>query len=282
MPNYFHFNFKTKDLSEPALRLYPLACMHIGATQSDILFIKEHIKRIQEDPAARWVYMGDGGECVTRLSKGDVFGQLLSPTQQQDMLCDLLAPIQAKGLFGILGNHGARIYKETGLDFDHTLCARLGIPYMGVAAMGNIVVNRSSYDTYFHHGIDSGITMQAKIARAEIFGKFINADAILTAHSHIAVELQPAALLGLDNVAGKVTTRLRHQYICGSAYDSRTGYAEAKGYPPLLPSWLVVEFSGKINNGRAVYEQAHTVFRSDGKRVLKHGYLKDYIRNTGE
>ena len=100
MARYFHFDFKTQVLKEPALRLYPIACMHIGATQSDVVFIKDHIKRIQDDPAARWVYMGDGGECVTRLSKGDVFGQLLSPTQQQDMVCDLLAPIQKKGLFG--------------------------------------------------------------------------------------------------------------------------------------------------------------------------------------
>lgn len=282
MAKYIHFEFTSKSLGEPALRLYPLACMHVGATQCDMKFVKEHLARIKEDPAARWVYMGDGGECVTRLSTGDVFGQLLSPGQQQDLLTDLLSPIAKKGLFGVLGNHGARVYKATGLDFDHTLCARLGVPYLGVAAMANMVVNRSSYDMYFHHGIDSGITVRAKISKAEEFAKFINADAIFTAHSHVAIPLQPAALLSADPANGRVVTRLRHQYICGSAYDSRTGYAEAKGYPPLLPSWITVEFSGKIVQGHAQYAQHPTIYRSDGSYGLTHEYAAAYMMETGE
>lgn len=282
MPNYIHFDFNTKQLGEPELRLYPISCMHAGASQCDVKFIKAHIQRLKEDPAGRWVYMGDGGECVTRLSKGDVFGQLLSPTQQQDMILDLLAPVKEKGLFGILGNHGARIYKETGLDFDHTLMARLGVPYLGIAVMANMVVNRSSYDMYFHHGVDSGITLRSKISKAEEFGKFIDADALFTAHSHVAIALQPSALISADNAACKTRTKLRCQYICGSAYDSRTGYAEAKGYPPLLPSWLTVGFSGKIAEGRAQYAQNHAVYRSDGKYELNHDYILDYMRHTGE
>ena len=282
MASYIHFKYDSDDLDGPALRLYPLACMHVGASQCDMRFIKEQIARIKHDPAARWAYLGDGGECVTTMSKGDVYGQLLAPGQQQDLLVDLLSPIKEKGLFGIIGNHGARIYKATGLDFDHTLCARLGIPFLGLAAMANFVVNRSSYDMYFHHGIDSGVTLQSKIAKAESFGKFIDADAIFTAHSHVAIALQPAALLSADNDRSRVRTKLRHQYICGSAYDSRTGYAEAKGYPPLLPSWLSVEFNGKIVMGKAQYSQDHTVYRSDGSYTQSHEYVLDYMRGTGE
>ena len=129
IPNYIHFNYNTKDLGGTSLRLFPLACMHVGAAQCDMKFIKEQIARIKHNSAARWIYLGDGGECVTTMSKGDVYGQLLSPGKQQDLLVELLSPIKNKGLFGIIGNHGARIYKATGLDFDHTLCARLGIPF---------------------------------------------------------------------------------------------------------------------------------------------------------
>lgn len=99
----------------PRLRLYPLVCMHVGAPQCDVKFLRQHIQRIKDDPDARWVYMGDGGECVTKLSKGDVYGQLLSPQLQLEALIDLLDPIKDKGLFGIRGNHGHRVYKETGL-----------------------------------------------------------------------------------------------------------------------------------------------------------------------
>ena len=274
-PEYIHFSFNTKKLKlkESVIRLYPLVCLHIGAAQSDIKFIKEQIARIKADKNARWIYMGDGGECVTKLSKGDIYAQLLSPQQQHDMIVELLKPIAPKGLFGIRGNHGHRIYKESGLDFDKNLCHRIGIPYLGVHAFCNIVVNRSSYDLYFHHGLDSGVSMQTKVNKAEALSWFVNADAIFTAHSHVAIDLPPAVLYDIDNNARKIRTKLRHQYICGSAYDSRSGYAADKGYRPLLPSWLIVEFSGKIIKGRADYAQNFVKVQSDGQYKLKHDYI---------
>ena len=276
---YLRFVFDTKKmkLDEPFIRIYPIACLHIGAAQSDFKFIEEHLKRVKDDTSARWIYMGDGGECVTKQSKGDISAQLLNPQLQMEMLCDLLAPIKERGLFGIRGNHGHRIYKENGLSFDHNLCTILGIPYMGAATFVNFTVNRSSYDGYFHHGIDSGVTLKSKIQKAEAFGHFINADMIVTAHSHIAVELHPITLLGCDNHARKTSTKLRHQYIVGSAYDSRTGYAEDKGYPPLLPSMLSIKLDGRIIEGKAISQQSSHIYRSDGQHKLEHPYLSHYL-----
>jgi hypothetical protein len=277
---YIHFEFDTKKLKIPShISIYPLVCMHIGSSQCDMTFIKEHIKRVKEDPNARWVYMGDGGECVTTYSKGDLYGQLLSPQQQMECLLDLFAPIKDKGLFGIRGNHGNRVYKESGLSFDHNLMARLGLPYLGVKAMANLVVNRSSYDCWFHHGVDSGIALRSKIAKAETFNMMVNADAIFTAHSHVAINLQPAVLYEADNNAKKLKTKMRYQYICGSGYDSRTGYADDKGYPPLLPSYLAVAFDGRIREGYAHKAQEANVWRSDGQHDLSHDYVVKYLEN---
>ena len=275
---YIRFTFDTKKLKiEPYINIYPLPCMHIGAAQCDMEFLKDHLGRIEADPNARVVYMGDGGECVTKYSKGEIYKQLCSPQRQQDIIVDLLDPIKDKILFGIRGNHGNRIFKETGLSFDKTLCTALGVQYLGPAAMANIVVNRSSYDAYFHHGIDSGVSLSTKIAKATAFGAFISADAIFTAHSHVAIDLQPAALIEADNVNARTKVRMRHQYICGSAYDSRTGYAEEKGYPPLLPSYIVVGFDGRVSNGHARYGQESHVWRSGGERDLRHYYPLDYL-----
>lgn len=276
---YIHFEFNTHKLKWPqsVLRIYPLVCLHVGASQCDMTFIRAQIKRIQNDPCARWVYMGDGGECVTMMSKGDIWGQLIGPGGQMEILCDLFKPIADKGLFGIRGNHGNRIYKETGLQFDQQFMARVGVPYLGISAGCNIVVNRSSYDLFFHHGIDSGSPLATKIAKAEKFGTFINADAIFTAHSHIAQDLSPSALYEFDNSNQRITTKLRYQYICGTAYDSRSGYAEEKGYSPLLPAWLTVEFDGRIREGYPVREQRSTVVRSPGNYELTHDYLLPYL-----
>lgn len=255
---------------ENDLIIYPLVCMHVGAPQCDYQFLREHVQRIADDPHARWVYMGDGGECVTKHSKGSIYEQLLSPQAQLEVVTDLLRPIQGKGLFGIRGNHGHRVYKETGLSFDNSLCHWLGVPYLGVAAMAYMEVGDVNYSAYFHHGIESGISLRSKIASAENMAKFVNADAIFTAHSHVAMELTPAPLLEVDSRNKKLRTKLRHQYICGCAYDSRTGYAEEKGYPPLTPSYVSVRFS------TVRHLQTYTRYASDLSYTLDHSYVSKY------
>ncbi len=259
-----------------ALNLYPLSCLHVGAQQSDRIFIEEHIERIRKDSLAKWVYMGDGGECVTKLSKGCVFKQEYSPQIQLEILLKLLKPIRDKGLLAIRGNHGGRIFKETGISFDKNLAMLLGVPYMGVQTFMNLVVNRTRYDLFFHHGADSGVSLQTKVNKADAFSKFILADALFTAHSHIAVELPPAALSYLDNHAMVVKTKLRHQYICGSGYDSRTGYATDKGYSPLLPQLIRVEFLGE-RKGRGDHnrEQRYTRWHSSGEHKVNGLYVID-------
>jgi hypothetical protein len=259
-----HFDTKKAGLKESAIRLYPLVCLHLGAAQCDLAFVQEHIQRIKKDPNGYAVYLGDGGECALKNSKGDVYTQILSPQQQIDALGEILDPVKGKILAAFQGNHGRRVDKESGLSFDKTLALRLGVPYLGLSAFMNLIVNRSSYELYFHHGSDSSTSIRAKVASAENFGKFIDADAIFTAHSHVAMELQPAALLRCDNAACKVHTKLRHQFICGSAYDSRSGYAEEKGYSPLLPSYLSVHFDGRIIEGVPQKQIESRIYRSDG------------------
>jgi hypothetical protein len=248
--------------------------MHVGAAQCDMKFIKQHLKRLRDDPNGFGVYLGDGGECVTKLSKGDIYKQLCGPQRQMDLLVEeVLGPVKDKLLFGIRGNHGNRIDKEVGLSFDKSLCHRLGIPYLGISAMVNMSVNRSTYDCFFHHGTDGGIPLTSKISKHEHFGKFIDADALFTAHSHVAVDLPPQTLYSADNHNLRIKTKLRHGYICGSGYDSRTGYAEEKAYPPILPSYLVVQFDGRIVEGKAQYGQKCEIFRSDGTHKLEHDYI---------
>lgn len=256
------------EVKESKINIYPFVCWHLGAPQSDYNFIKEMIARVKEDPFARWIYLGDAGECVTRHSKGDIFTQTLSPVQQQNELVKLLVPVADKGLFGVRGNHGNRIYKETGLDFDETLCAKLGVPYLGTAAFWHLKVKDIYFSIYTHHGADSGVNIGTKVNKAKIFENMINADAILTAHSHVCMDLPPRYMAHLGDPRTVVGEPIRwtetREYICGSAYDSRTGYAEDKGYPPLLPSHMVIEFSTNKNGaGLRRKNQKPTIFRKE-------------------
>jgi len=248
--DYIKRKFTTKDLGgNDSLNLYPICCWHIGAAQCDLKFIHDTVAEINDDSSARWIYMGDGGECVTRLSKGNVFDQTLSPQEQHDFLYDTFFPIRKKGLWGIRGNHGNRIDLESGLSFDKSLMTALAIPYLGVSGIGNIRINRSSYDVFTHHGAPSGAALQSKVAAAKKAYHVI-ADIRITGHSHVAMELDPEFYSYADNTAMRILKRPIHQVIAGCAYDSSVmGYAEEKLYSPILPGRAIINLAGQINVG---------------------------------
>jgi len=226
------------------------------------------VERVKNDPLGRWIYMGDGGECATKNSKGDVYSATMNPTEQQNDVVRLLAPIKDKGLFGIKGNHGNRVYKETGLDFDETLCAKLGIPYLGIAAYWHLVLRSGKshpaiYTIYTHHGKDSGVSIGSKVTAGQVADRTFIADAILTAHSHIAIDLPPRYYATLGRPREKSEPFIwnaTYEYICGSAYDSRTGYAADKMYPPLLPSYIMINFN---TNADGVKRQSSEIYQKE-------------------
>lgn len=243
--HYFRYGTKHKEVT-----LYPIVCMHIGAPQSDIEFIKEHLYRFKHDPTGVMIYMGDGGECVTKLSKGEIFTQTMNPTEQLKMCRNLLWPFRDRILFGVEGNHDYRTFKETGLSWTESLLLALQVPYLGVSALWQLSIPRATFDIYTHHGIDSGVNIGTKVNKAKAFENFIMADAIFSAHSHACMEVQPRHIAYLSQGGStesheRLCWRTTYEYICGCAYDSRSGYAERKGYPPLLPGYLTVKFHVK-------------------------------------
>jgi hypothetical protein len=128
---YFRYATDRKELT-----LYPLVCWHVGSKRSD----EDSSRRRSADsrrPRARWIYLGDGGECNIKASKGDLYSQTMNPGEQLNYLKGLFRPILKKGLFAVNGNHGRRIYKETGMDFDEELALRLQVPYMGLSCFSH-------------------------------------------------------------------------------------------------------------------------------------------------
>ena len=260
---YFRYATDKKELT-----LYPLVCWHVGAHQSDETFIKETIRRIKDDPTARWIYLGDGGECNIKASKGDIYSQTMPPGEQLNYLKGLLRPVLDKGLFAVNGNHGRRIYKETGLDFDEELALRLHVPYFGVSALAEFVVARSHYHVFAHHGVSSGATISSKVNAAKKLNSLVVADVILSAHSHIGMALDPKHVAYIPDCNGRnkqgIRWRTTYEFICGCGYDSRTGYAETAAYSPILPSHVSVKLRGNAMGRR--FEPEHTIWRAAAER----------------
>jgi len=259
-----YFKHETKDKK---ITLYPFVCWHVGAPQCDYEFIDEMVRRLRDDPQGRGIYLGDGGECVTRSSKGQIYEQTMSPQEQLNWLRNKLQPVKEKLLFGVKGNHGWRTFKESGLGFDEALCLALGIPYFGTSAFWRLQVRRSIYTIFTHHGLDSGVAIGTKINKAKKLEEIVLADAILSAHSHICTDIPPVHRAYLDGHAnvGDANRSIKwlstYGYICGCAYDSRSGYAEDKGYPPILPAHIAITFFGDSNEHAK--EQTSVVYSVD-------------------
>lgn len=233
--------FQTKN---DKVNIYPFVCWHLGVSQSDENFIKEMIYRVKHDQFGKWGYLGDAGECVVKASKGDIYEQKLSPDEQLDHFIALTKPIKDKCIFAVSGNHGRRIYRETGMDWDKQLAGKLGVQYSGIQTLMNLRVKKSRYDVLIHHGIPSGVSTTSKVNAAKKLPGLADSDVTLSAHSHVCMALDPVTKATLDTHSSGIKWRQTFEYICGSAYDSRTGYAEEKGYPPILPAHLGVTFYG--------------------------------------
>lgn len=258
---YFRFQI---DKSE--IHLYPIVCLHVGAKQHSETLTKEVIKQIKADPLAKWIYMGDGGECVTLRSKGNLYEQLLNPGDQLRVCADYLIPIKDKGLFGIRGNHGNRIDKDSGIGWDEMLCSRIGIPYFGVSALGSLALTRPNngqkkdVSLYVHHGSAGAIGPAGKMAAGHKPEALVDADIALTAHTHACGECWPARHIAYVNGKGRdVLWRTMRSFVCGSAYDSRSGYAEEKQYPVILPEHIVVNIKLTHSNN---YDKVEITSRS--------------------
>lgn len=251
------------------VNVYPLVCWHLGAEQSDEGFIKEHVGRIADDPDAVWVYLGDGGECVTKASKGDIYLQKYGPTKQIDRFVELAKPIKGKGLFGVKGNHDRRIERDSGLDFTDALCAKLGIAFLGNAALVELRVTASKhlsvpYHIFAHHGVDSGANIGTKANAAQKLERLVQVDAVLSAHSHACFVIPPTYTAVIEN--GRIAYRSMESFVCGCAYDSRVpGYAEEKAYSPIIPAHIAVSFHAPNTRRKTAVEQkkiTHEIWRA--------------------
>lgn len=261
---YFRLEHRSDQIS-----IYPLVCWHIGARQSSIKFIESMIDRVNDDPEAVAIYMGDGGECVTKTSKGNIYEQLMSPGAQLKECARLLKKIEPKKLkFGIRGNHGNRIDKDSGLGWDDMLCSMVGIPYLGVSAIGDVFLNGRAFSLYTHHGSAGAVTASGKMAAGHKAEQIVLADIALTAHTHAYGECWPKKIVGYtDSRAQRVRHLEMRSFVCGSAYDSRDGYAEEKQYPILTPGHIAVDVAATQDG----LEIGHRIFEgSDDKYVNDH------------
>jgi hypothetical protein len=217
------------------------------------LFSLKHIQRtidfVQSTDNARLVLGGDLAEAVTKLSKGDVYHQTLTPQDQRDAIIEILMPVKDKILGMVTGNHEMRIYNETGIDLSKDIADALDVPYRPEGILLKIMFGNgnSSHDDapytfwgYCTHGYGGARTKSAKAVKVERLSTWVRADFYCMSHDHV-VNVAPDLDLVPDNrgtvdsntgfLTGKITAH-RKMLVKTNAYLKWGGYSEMGGFPP--------------------------------------------------
>ena len=228
------------------IEIVALADLHLGSPKCNIAKIKERINYIASSPNRYAVLLGDIINNSTKTSVGDTYEEELSPMEQMKLAVSLLTPIKDKILGICNGNHERRTYKEgtdlgwflaTALDcedkYDAVGCLlfiRFGKCFSPKGGV-NHETRKLIYTMYITHGDGaSGRTVGGKANSLERRGQIVDADVILTGHTHQTIVF-PEATYRVDLRNSKVTPHTTVFVNVGSdlGYES---YAELYGMKP--------------------------------------------------
>ena len=234
----------------PEVHLYLIGDEHMGTRYHAANEMAKTIKRVQDDPLARWVGMGDKCEFITPSDPrwdGGSIAEWVRPDNialdQANYYCDILAPIADKCDGLLWGNHEKDIRKHSHINVQEYICKLLGVEDLGFQAwihyqLEPTKTQRYALDVVVTHGAGGAITRGAKMNRLErLMGAF---DAQIFGHGHVHdVILHAGNPYLYRSKQGKLKQRRKVGAMTGCYFrtytqDAEASYGEQKNYPPTI------------------------------------------------
>ena len=175
--------------TEDKIRLVPLGDLHLGSKNCDVKLFRGYVEYIRKTPNTYAIIMGDMLNTELADSAGIIYEDVLTPEEEYELIYELLLPIKNK-IIGIhMGNHEARIYRDTSIDLSKRLAKDLDCRYLGDAGFTRICVTgargaKQTYVVYSEHGAGNSISAGGKINALMKAGECVIADVILMGHLH--------------------------------------------------------------------------------------------------
>jgi len=236
-----------KELTE--VKIIVLSDLHYGNPYCSLIHFLRTIEFIKKQDNTYCFLNGDLLEAITKVSKGDIYKQKLTPQEQRNDVMDMLKPIQDKILGATIGNHENRIYDETGVDLMKDIAKELKIPYRPEGMLFKLSFGDNNNRTkgkpfvfwsYMTHGYGGARTKSAKAVKVERTAAWVSADWYALSHDHVVNVAPDVYLEGddrgiIDKETGFLTGRLRAKRIMlvkTNAFLKWGGYAERNGFSP--------------------------------------------------
>ena len=216
---------------KPYTELLFFGDLHYGHPACDIERAKANINYCLKKKVYVLV-MGDLIEAGIKTSVGDsLYMQKLNPQKQYEYVEELLRPLaEARLIIGAhIGNHEARILKETSINLIKIICKTLKIPYLGFACWTLAYVGEQSYTIYSLHGSTGSKFVYTKLkALVDISHNFL-ADIIAMGHTHDIVD-ESTYVQKVDKKRKMVVEQKKYHIITGHYLKYDDSYAQEKGF----------------------------------------------------
>ena len=235
-------------IPETEVHLYCLSDVHLGSPDCDEELFRHDLANIEADPQARVIINGDLLQMDLKASKGDVYSQKYSPTQQKDLAEELLSPIKGKILAMIGGNHDEGRSQENYSPI-RDLARFLGVVYCDTEVCMEIPVGRkpngkhAAYVVFATHGWSSGRQMGGKINNLHRLSEIVLADVYVISHTHTPMAFPDE--YNVPDLYNKRIRRVRRHYVNTGSYQKRGRYPMSKGMRPTVLGTPRITLSGK-------------------------------------
>jgi len=231
--------------------LIPIADLHCQSVACDYGRFLELRDWIASEKTARWFLGGDTFDVRTRNSVGTSKDEFCPLNVAMDLLTEDLKPISSKGIAVFVGNHEARIAKESDIEAcpAEALAERLGIPYMGMSGHIKHVVGKQSYTHFHHHGRGSARTDGAKLNAGEAIANIVTSELVTVGHLHFEATVKLLRRhMSEDNFIENAKQRL---VMLPSFYEYR-GYPQDAAYRPSALGAAAIHMGAKEHKLRVV------------------------------
>lgn len=224
------------DLEEVHIHIF--GDLHIGSAKYDGKVVQDRINEVLADPNARVILLGDLINNSTKTSVGDCYSEPLSPMEQIKLASQILEPIKDRVIAIVSGNHERRSYKTDGIDLTYFLATELGIADRYNYTACCVIVRYAKTERaskvatiYCTHGDgNGGKLVGGKANGMSKRGQIINADIIVTGHTHTPIVFSEASY----EIDERHNTIQLHEQLfvnCGATLEYEE-YAEIYGMRP--------------------------------------------------
>lgn len=242
-------------------RIYILSDLHIGDPHANEQNIRDRIQRIVEDEHGLCILNGDIMNTALRNSVSDVYGEIMTPSQQLEYAAKLLAPIRDKIIGADTGNHENRVYKNDGIDMMRMVCRELGcedryapegvLIFLSIGKQSSTQHNAPvQYTIYATHGSGGGRKEGAKAIRLADMASIVDADIMVHSHTHLPMIMRNG-YFRVDK-RSKTVKKIERLFVNDASAIEYGGYGQTQEYKPSSTLSPVIHIRGDYYEARAI------------------------------